>query len=289
MIWFVYVFVAALLGSIEKLYNRWCLGGATKEQTVNYFLAFNVSALFVSLIMFGPTLNNSDQIVVIRENMLILVGAGSLWVGASFLAFWADRHIEANLSTIISQSKIVASVVIGYMMGSSFPTKLQITGIVLIMFSLAPRLKEIKALETFSFMAKLLSIVMLVSAFAVDKWLMSKGVSKFVLLFSGYGIPILAAILMQVVKGEIKSFLTNKEQRNYLWLGSISGLLSVCFYLSILESLSHGDLARTMVLITSMLFLSSMGAALLLKESFSIKRHAISIILLLLGNILYYL
>ncbi len=289
MTWFFYVFIAAMIGSIEKLFNRWSLAKANKEKTFIFFMAFNISALFTSALFFWPSMHDEIQINLVRENINMLVCAGAFWIGASLLAFMADRHIEANLSAVISQIKIIASVIVGICMGAALPTIYQIIGILLIMLSLTPRAKDIKQLHPLSFTTKIASILLLVSALSLDKWLLGKGISKFVLLFSGYGIPILFAIFIQFSKKGIKSLKTNDEDRNYLILGCISGLLSVCFYLSILESLTHSELAHTIVLITSMLVLSSIGSAVLLKEKFSLKRHAASILLLVLGNALYYL
>lgn len=272
-IWMVSAFIAALLSAAEKIAHRFNM--RNDHNVFDYTVAFQILCAIISV----PIFIYSPPLPPLQGYMpyLYLFMAGLCWALFSLFTFQADKLLEASVKSGVSRLRLIWIGIIGwFFLGEPFST-IQLFGMALICLSPLIIMRFKDKVRSRGIVYELIASIIISLAITFDKISCQYFSESLVLLFSYLNSALLVSL-----------FRKRRANLNFNLFKVVlpSAIFSVFCYLSLLWSLSHGNISTVMsVYMISPIFVTLIGI-LFLKERGNISLKITSIIIAVIGGVL---
>jgi drug/metabolite transporter (DMT)-like permease len=128
--WFWYAMSAGLASAIEKVVNR-----ITLKDRGNIVAFSFIYFTFITTLSFGFSL--PFQVTLSTKLLILLTSQAVFWSLGSIFSFWAQTNTDVSLSQIISRSRILWMIPLGWFLLGQLPNYTAISGMVIIFLGLA--------------------------------------------------------------------------------------------------------------------------------------------------------
>lgn len=269
--------LAIIFSSLDKWISRSFL---KKEPLCNeYLLTYQVTCSVLSGVLIFIEIEHTpapiDKKIELGTLLLLILSSVASWMGFAYSTFRARASIELGVVSIISKTKIIWSVLFGFIFFNERPTLLQIIGGLLILFaSLLIEKTNNGHARFFNNRHAWIAPIFLTLAIGIDKTLTLYLPSSIILFIGFSGTVFLTPLLFK-----IHYELLNKVAANAVIAASFGALN----YYLLLELLDTSTFSLVMVLFQSSFVLDIVFGYLFLKERTKFKRKVISCFLTTLG------